>query len=308
MNISKAIERPLLAAEPSTFSAAGLCIPDDQLHKIRMKIYHSTGDGYFIFRSFLTPGAVTHIRELWTSVEPQLTHQEFIGKHQFQVGCPNFFSVQPDGSKIFFNFFWNTPLDEVTQEVSVCVHMLRNRISGRNAFAEMFPGGPKAVSYRVTISRNPKTWIAPHRDYADFKRRLEKGQFDPSRLQATLFLSEKGVDYSGIGFRLERNDGSIVAFGTDLSVAAGDLVIWKYSNLHSVEEVQSSSEQLGFMRILYPPEDILPAQTVDNLPAQTVDNITLRSLVRFGKSLVRRAPGALVRRGKTLARRLLRRP
>jgi len=257
-----------------------------------MKIYHSTGDGYFIFRNFLTPEAVTHIREMWTSVDPKFAHQGFRSKEQFRVGCQNFSYEYPDGSRVFYNFLWNPPLDEVTQEASISVHMLRNRISGRNAFAEMLPGGAKAVSYRLIISRNPTFEITAHRDYAEYERRMEKNQFDPSRLQATLFLSEKGVDYNGIGFRLECNDGSFVVFGTDVSVAPGDLVIWKYNNLHSVAQVQSNSDQLGFMRIIYPPEDILPAQIEDS--------ITLASLVDFGKSLARRAPGALLRRGKAL--------
>jgi hypothetical protein len=109
----------------------------------------------------------------------------------------------------------------------------------------------------VVLTRNAATWIAPHRDYADFERRFEKNRFDRSRLQATLFLSEKGVDYSGIGFVFEQNDGQKVVFGTDVPIVPGDLVIWRYNNLHEVAEVTTASDQFGFMRILYPPEDLV---------------------------------------------------
>jgi hypothetical protein len=90
----------------------------------------------------------------------------------------------------------------------------------------------------------------------DYARRFEKNRYDPSRLQATLFLSEKGRDYASGGFRFETNQGKTIGFGDEIAVAPGDLVIWRYNNLHSVENVASASGQFGFMRIIYPPEDV----------------------------------------------------
>jgi hypothetical protein len=233
------------------FTAEALRVPDPELADIRMKIYHSTGDGYYIFRNFISPAVVKHLRDLWSGVDPVQTHHKFTGNECIYFGCPDSCAQYEAGNTIFYNFLFAEPLDEVTREVAVCVHMLRNRLSGRNAFSDL--NGPHtAVSYRVIINKNYEEWIAPHRDYLEYERRLEKGQYDPSRLQATLFLSKKGEDYDGTAFTLERNDGTQAVFGTDVPVEPGDLVIWKYSNLHGVSHVTTPPGKLGLMRIIFP--------------------------------------------------------
>ena len=234
-----------------------LRLREEDLAAIRAKIYHSSGDGYFIFRNFVSREVVQHMRNLWGTVDPNATHRVFPGKENIYAGCPDYYARYPDGSTIFYNFLFAEPLDEVTREVSVCVHMLRNRLSGRNAFSDLF--GPRnAVSYRVTLNKNFENWIAPHTDFLDYEKRLEKGQYDPSRLQATLFLSRKGEDYSGVAFSMARNDGRQVQFGTDVDIEPGDLAIWKYTNLHGVSQITARPDQLGLLRIIFPIEDLHP--------------------------------------------------
>jgi hypothetical protein len=241
------------------FSAEVLRLAEQELAAIRMKIYHSTGDGYYICRNFVSPEVVEHMRGIWTTIDPSLTHGLFRGNEFIHSGCPDTYARYPDGSTIFYNFLFAEPLDEVTREVAVCVHMLRNRLSGRNAFSDL--NGPNfAVSYRVTVNKNYEDWIAPHRDFLDYERRWEKGQYDPSRLQATLFLSKKGVDYEGEAFSMERNDGRSAVFGTDIRVEPGDLAIWKYTNLHCVSRVTTPPGRIGLLRIIFPIHKLNPVQ------------------------------------------------
>jgi hypothetical protein len=255
-------------SERDPFTFAGMSLAEDDLRPIRLALYHSGGDGYFIVRGFLDSGAVAHMRRFWSGVDPAATHTLFPGKAHIYSGCPDYYVVDADGNRTFHNFFWNAPLDELTHTLATYVAILRNRVSGRAPLSELLPFAGKAINYRVIISKNAKTWIGPHRDYADFERRFEKNRFDPSRLQATLFLAEKGVDYEGTGFKFERNDGRLVAFGTDVEVAAGDLVIWRYNNLHSVEDIRTGTGQFGFMRMIFPPEDVVlqPAAKAGELP------------------------------------------
>ena len=184
MNISEQSQQQMRAGR---FTAEALRLPESDLADIRMKIYHSSGDGFYIFRNFIPPEIVKHMRDLWGGIDPSLTHQPFPGNEYICAGVSDSYAKYPDGSTIFYNFLFAEPLDEVTREVAVCVHMLRNRLSGRNAFSDL--NGPRtAVSYRVTVNRNYESWIAPHRDFLEYDKRFEKGQYDPSRLQATLFL------------------------------------------------------------------------------------------------------------------------
>lgn len=245
MNISEPLGR---------FTFEGLSIAEDELREIRRALYRSTGDGFFVFREFLREDVVRHIRSIWPVIDPARTHRPFQSKRDFYPYCPDSFSADDQGNRSFYNFFFNTPVDEVTWGVSLSVQMLRNRLSGRPPLAETFPASGRSASYRVVITRDAKTWIGPHRDYMQDPGSLDRNKYDLTRLQATLFLSEKGADYTGTGFRLERNDGRTVVFGTDVPMRAGDLVIWRYNNLHSVEDVVTTDGQLGFMRIIYPPE------------------------------------------------------
>jgi hypothetical protein len=258
----------------SRFSLDGLSLGEAELAVYRRALYHSTGPGYIVIRNFLSADAVAHIRALWSGVDPARTHHNFVDKSWIYRYCPNYASVDDHGNRTFYNFFWNTPLDEVTFTASLYIQILRNRIAGRAPFTEVFGTGIKAATYRVVHSRNASTWIAPHRDYFDEKNKQDKVCYDLTRLQATLFLAEKRVDYSGTGFKFERNDGSHVVFGDEEPVRGGDLAIWRYNNLHSVENVRSEPWQIGFLRIIF--------------PFEAVNEVAPVNKVRTSRSLVRR--------------------
>jgi len=245
-------------AELRRFSFEYLAIPDEDLARLRKELYHSSGAGYVIFPRFLDQDTVRHIQSIWPNIDPARTHKVFWSKLDMSAACSDFYTADIHGNRNFYNFVFNTPVDEVTWTASIFVHMLRNRLSGRPPFAETFPVSGRALSYRVVITRVSKSWVKPHRDYMQEPGSLDRNKYDLSRLQATLFLSEKGHDYTGTGLRFERNDGRSVVFGTDVPVKAGDLVIWRYNNLHSIEEVDAADGQLGFMRIIYPPEIMHP--------------------------------------------------
>jgi hypothetical protein len=250
------------------FTFESLSIAEDALRDIRRALYRSDGDGFFVFRDFLAEDVVRHIRSIWPAIDPARTHKLFQSKEDFSALCSDFYTADAQGNRNFYNFFFNTPVDEVTWSASLAVQVLRNRLSGRPPLAETFPVSGRSTSYRVVITREAKTWIAPHRDYMQDPQSLDRNKYDLTRLQATLFLAEKGRDYSGTGFRLSRNDGRTLVFGTDVPIKAGDLVIWRYNNLHSVEDVSTTEGQLGFMRIIYPPE-------IMHAPRPYVDHIAL---------------------------------
>jgi hypothetical protein len=288
-------ESPTASDAAARFTFRSMAIPEEHLARLRHDLYHSTGPGYVIFPGFLDDRAVRHVQAIWPTIDPARTHKVFWSKQDMSAACSDFYTADDRGNRNFYNFTFNTPVDEVTWSASIFVHMLRNRLSGRSPFAELFPVSGRALSYRVVNTRNSTTWVKPHRDYMKNPGSLDRNEYDLSRLQATLFLSEKGRDYSGTGFSLERNDGRIVIFGTDVPVKAGDLVIWRYNNLHAIENVSAAEGQLGFLRIIYPPEIMHPPRPYvdrsNSLPEGT-------GLSRRAKVLgVRLARGALVRAG-----------
>jgi hypothetical protein len=277
MSTSEVLARAHQLDDGGAFSFDRLNLRDQDLHAIRMHLYHSSGEGYYVFRRFVSPDIVAHMRSIWTSTGPKVGFELFPGNDKTYIGCPNYYVRYDDGSEVFYNFLFAPPFDEVTCEVSIAVNMLRNRLSGRCAYEGVY--GQSSLQYRVTRNINRTTWAAPHTDWLDYEKRWEKGQYDPSRLQATLFLSEKGVDYSGTGFRFSNNNGRSLVFGDDVQISPGDLVIWRYGNLHSIEDVRTEPGQLGFLRIIYPiyTLPLTKPEVLEPLPAK---------LVRRGKNLV----------------------
>ena len=228
-------------------------IDEETLKPIRHALYHSDGLGYVVMSDFVSEQFVAHYQAVWTEVEPYYLHSQFQGWNKLQVGSPNLERDVPGVSRMFVNFFWNPPLDDVAHAVSLYIAVLKNRIEAKPAVAGIFPHPTskkpqRTTSFRVVRTLNQAVSAPPHRDW------VEPDSYDLARLQATLFLSTPGVDYSGDGFILVTNGGERKVFGKDVKVKAGDLVLWRYNNQHAVMNVSSTEGQLGFLRVLHPPE------------------------------------------------------
>ena len=107
----------------------------------------------------------------------------------------------------------------------------------------------------------PKTYaegdieVQPHKDFSTEKYITEEPE-SQNYLQATLFLSDYGKDFTGRGFHFTTNQGEKIYPAQDLNLSSGDLMIWRYINQHGVEDTQTLEGGLGFMRIVFPHEDI----------------------------------------------------
>ncbi|WP_448208553.1 hypothetical protein [Azospirillum sp. sgz302134] len=252
-----------------------LKIPDNDLRNIRMAIFHSSGPGYYIIRNYLQPSQVKHLQTVWSQFKDSSARKYFVdyrGRDSIYFGCPNSYSPDDRGNELFHNWSWNPPYDDLTFSASMMVQMIRSQVMGLAPFAETMPWvGGRALCYRVMFTRNIDTHIGWHRDWyqADPVAQLDKTRHDLSRVQATLFLSRHGDDYGGEGFCFTDNAGRNLVMGRDVSLEPGDLVLWRYNNPHGVLNIQSEPGQIGFMRIIYPPEIVLPprtAQTQESRP------------------------------------------
>jgi hypothetical protein len=222
-------------------------LPDDELAPIRHDIYHSTGPGYVVLKNYISQQFVDHIRALWPNLPEEHMHQKFKSWNSIYYGHPNFERRSP-GLDFFQNFFWNTPVCEITHAVALSIIILRNRLEGKAPTMHLAGELDQAAAYRVIFTKNQNISNPWHTDWE------EEDSFDLSRIQATLFFSTYGVDYSGQAFLFRRNDGALVSMGRDVGVSAGDLVLWRYRNEHTVLEVESRPDQLGLGRMLFSPE------------------------------------------------------
>lgn len=245
------------------FNFRDLLIDREQLISWRKELYKTDGKGYILFKNFIPEKYVEHIRNFWLyNIDPSKSFKNITGKNNFTFGCPNYCSNKNNDRyfhDMYFNFMWNYPADEVTHQMAFLIMSFLNQIESKPVYSEFYPvmyGGAsrpergRALSYRV-VNTKRGTSVPSHKDFHQ-----EDVEFDPAKLQATLFLSKKGIDYDGEGFIFETNTGGRVVFGDDVEVEPGDLVVWRYCNLHSVENISTKDEQIGFLRVLFPREII----------------------------------------------------
>jgi hypothetical protein len=229
---------------------------EDILQATRKELYHSTGKGYVVFKDFISKDLVRHLVEFWSDVSktPGEKGRELSsGSGEIYLNCPNQYRLFEGGKNgvTFFNYFWNEPHDAFTYELTMQIQILRNIIETKPIYNEIFPINNRSAVTYVVITKKGENITPFHKDWH------EGAYYDPARLQATLVLTKKGIDYNGQGFLLRNNQGKLLEFDSvDFDVNPGDLVFWKYNNEHAVQNVASENGQKGFMRILIPPQDI----------------------------------------------------
>ena len=235
-----------------------LRISEEKLKQVRKELYHSERPGFYVFKNFLSSQMVSHLIDFWTIEDlnkgkSHLTVTSFDKKEIFFPGCPNYFYPYAyNTGKAYYNFFWNHPADEASMTISFSICQLRNAVQSYNNYEDFFPFSGVSNSYRVVFSFNGKEIVPAHSDWLE-----PKEKFKPERLQATLILTKKGIDYSGKGMWVMGNDKKTkYVFDDNLQVDPGDLVLWRYNNQHGVNDVTTTKGQRGFIRMIFPPDFI----------------------------------------------------
>ena len=176
--------------------------------------------------------------------------------------------------------------------MAVAVTQLRNQIEQQSIFRALLPCSELMTFYKVIVSResedNEVKW---HRDLFP---ESSLGTTVETRIQATLFLSEHGVDYDGDGMIFVDNQGNELKVGEALKIKSGDLLLWRQYNRHCVGSVVPVTGGVGFVRIVYPmlkvktvgPSAVRPATA----PSQAVE-ITVAPTIRQRLGRVARRVG-----------------
>jgi len=210
--------------------------------------------GYYVFKNFLTPETSDKIRNFWINFNGY-EFSNFIPNKQLAPGSPKYKSdALKDGNFSFCTHIWNNPSDELLHETGIRVQQIRNLVEGKPTYFGLHENTGKALQYRVCRSLNAENIVHKHADFFELHRRDPMGDhsFDPSRLQATLFLSDYADHYEGGGFKLWLNDEEPKLFGRDIEAGTGDLVLWRYTIFHEVNNVRAINPDVGFLRVIFP--------------------------------------------------------
>ena len=233
-------------------------LSDREAADIRRQLHNEETGGFVVIRDAVSQDEVSHLRQFWLDKSIDREFSNFIANREVSPSSPNYFYSRPsDEDRVYCCFHWNRPPDQLTHELAYLFHMVRNILEGFPCYHGLGHYSEAGLQYRVCNHRSNDNIVYPHADYMEMERRdpAANHKFDPRRLQLTLVLSTAGEHYNGDGFVLSANNGEEFILG-DSDISAGDLLIWRFNNLHEVRNVKCSDEQTGFMRIIFPVFDI----------------------------------------------------
>ncbi len=228
----------------------------NELSIIKKNIYSSPG--YYIVKNFLDTKRTELIRKNW---QTNISHNfhEFIKNTHIKPGSPKYVYNKPTMDDFSYcTQIWNRPIDEALHESSYLIQMMRNQIEGHPLYYGLHESTGMALQYRVCKTISPDKVVKQHADFFQEYRPDPTGDhtFDPTRIQATLILSDYGKDYDEGGFKLWNEEKThYQIFGKDIKLNKGDLIYWRYSIPHEVSDVNTLSS-FGFLRVIYPLFDI----------------------------------------------------
>src|SRR5262245_34171399 len=241
---------PPLMALSQSIDQTSSGIQGVDLGRMREDIY--LGKGYHVLRGFLNPHQVEHLVRFWTSHDNKLLKSYSKKSHLFE-NCPNY-TVRSDNRVRHFNFFWNKPADMFTHVTSWRLQSLRNLVEGNPPNKDYLPHWDRnsidknsfcVSSYRLTFSKKDQA-VIPHVDWP----------LEHSRVQLSLQLSSYGDDYKGGLVLFDKfRGGNPRNVCKDENLRAGDLVVFRYSQKHGVEDL-STENGIGYRRLLMPHEMI----------------------------------------------------
>jgi hypothetical protein len=234
-----------------------LMSPDSSLEELRTELYDPDKPGYIVLRQYLSMDLVRHLRQRWKEQPPDPALVDTIPIEPKRIGqLP--FAFFGQRRTCYHNYLWNKPLDETTHGICFAVSLLRNQLQQTPLYFNLIPNSKRMASYRVLLSgtySDDVQEVLPHQDFSEEVVRRQEPQ-SQNYLQATLFLAEHGVDYTGQGFFFTTNQGNRLYVGKELGLKPGDLMIWRYINTHGVDATQTLPGGLGFMRIVFPFEEV----------------------------------------------------
>jgi len=226
-------------------------VPGKEVQPVRRALYRSDAPGFAVFPGFVPSPYLEHIQRFWLEAPPPAADfAPWEKRKAYPAGFPSMRSHSANRTS-YMQFFWNAPFDEVTASAAMAVGQLRNLVEGKVPYRGLLLDGSRAATTRVVISRHSDEYdVRPHEDPFP-------GEGDELvRLQATLFLSSYGTDYTGEGFCLRTRQGEVVRFGSDVPIQPGDLVLWRYLNEHWVGALETPPGGSGFVRVIFPLENV----------------------------------------------------
>ena len=225
---------------------------NENLSHIRDSIFKS--DGYFLIKNFISKDTSTQLQKFWINPEIKENFLDKINNSDVNLNSEPYLYYRNKNTNdtIYCIGLWNKPIDDLTHEIAHSVNFTRNIIMSNPLFYGTSQTLQSVTCYRVCITISSGQVVHTHSDFIE-EIRIDQGDFqdyDPSRLQCTLILSDYNKDYYDGGFYFELGDKK--KYLNEIGGSKGDLLIWRYNLKHGVNNVNVKNNGIGFIRIIFP--------------------------------------------------------
>ncbi|MEQ9116119.1 MAG: hypothetical protein RLN62_04935 [Rickettsiales bacterium] len=213
--------------------------------------------GFFIIKDFIAKDIANNVINRWLSEGVEYYFDDFYKNKDVNFLTPNYLIKRPTPNDVSFCInIYNKPIDQELNDITIEAQKFRNIVEQRPMYFGINKNDDLVLQYRLCRTISSGIIVKKHADFFEEPRHDPTGShdFDPRRCQLTLILSDYGLDYKNGGFYFYDNDNKELLFGKDIKVKSGDLIIWKYSNTHSVRSVNALTNK-GFSRIIFPQFD-----------------------------------------------------
>ena len=202
----------------------------------------------------LTPETSDKIRNFWINFNGY-EFSNFIPNKQLAPGSPKYKSdALKDGNFSFCTHIWNNPSDELLHETAIRVQQIRNLVEGKPTYFGLHENTGEGIAVRVCRSLNAENIVHKHADFFDSIDGIlwETTVSTQAGFKRRYFSPDYADHYEGGGFKLWLDDEEPKLFGRDIEAETGDLVLWRYTIFHEVNNVLAIDPDVGFLRVIFP--------------------------------------------------------
>lgn len=207
------------------------------INAIKENLFAPNSKGYYWLENFLEASEVINLLNFYN--KNLIESKKFIDKNFIYRGCPPYSTFSKNKNTLVV-FPWNENVDKTVCNIFNAIANLKNKCEDDKYNSLNF-----AMSMRFVDSFNLAEDVPLHQDYI---QNLE----DESRIQASLFLSEPGLDFDSSGGFYFKNSSEEIYPHNELRKVSGSLLLFKYRLPHGVKNIVKLNRTNGFCRVIFP--------------------------------------------------------
>lgn len=189
-------------------------------------------NGFAVLKNCIPLDILEELKGFWTRRNPA----DYKTESNIYLGQKNFTQIFFGKYTRHFDFLWNKPTHDLSREVSLEAHFLRNTICNEHPYNGLAYNQEKMGIYLAVTSYNPGSGeMAPH---------VDPNYFLPVHFVIPLSFKGKDFDKGGLYFIKKGEEIDVESM-----ISPGDMLLFNGSIPHGVKKIEAQANQLGRLQM-----------------------------------------------------------